>query len=47
VDVTFNLKNKSVIIKFGSSSFGLPVQGARDVALALRQAANKVEKFAN
>jgi hypothetical protein len=46
VKVNFNLKQKTVTLYFGNNSFALSVAVARDVALALRQAANQVEKFA-
>lgn len=44
VAVKRNLKMKAVVLEVGTKSVALTVQGARDLALALRQNANFVEK---
>jgi len=44
--VSFDLKHKAVVIHIGVKSLNMSIQGARDFALALRQAANLVEKKA-
>jgi len=41
-----NYKDSSVVIKFGDHLLRVDIKGARDMAFALRQAANKLEKHA-
>lgn len=44
IAVKRNLKKKVVVLEIGNKSVGLTIQGARDLALALRMNANFVEK---
>lgn len=44
LSVKRNLKSKAVILEVGMNSVSMTIQGARDLALALRQNANFVEK---
>jgi len=44
IAVKRNLKLKVVVLEVGTKSVSLTVHGARDLALALRQNANFVEK---
>lgn len=44
VAVRRDLKRKAVILEVGVDSVALTIQGARDLALALRQNANIVER---
>ena len=46
VAVKRNLKLKAVVLEVGTNFVVLTVQGARDLALALRQNANFVERHA-
>ena len=39
-----DLKHKSIVLEIGTKSVSLSIQGARDLALALRQNANFIEK---
>lgn len=41
-----NYEDSSVVIKFGEHLLRVDIKGARDMALALRKAANKLEKHA-
>jgi len=47
IGVEFNLKTNMVILKVGLKKIGFTIEGARNLALALRQSANMVEKHAN
>lgn len=44
ISVKHNLKHKTVVLEVGTKSVSFTLQGARDLALALRQTANFVEK---
>jgi len=44
VEVSHNMKNKTILVSAGATFISTSIQGARDLALALRQNANFVEK---